>query len=667
LEGPRGLTFDSAGNLFISELSQYVRRVDAVTHIITTVAGNGQIGDAGDGGPATQAELYYPAGLAVDSAENLYIVEQGGDVVRKVDLNLSSPTYGIITLYAGTEGAVGFGGDGGPATMAIMQHPQGLAIDKNDNLFIADTENQRIRVVDKATQTISTAFGSSIIFSGDGGPAITAGIGNPGFGLAFDLDGNLLIDDEANNLVRVVKGPDVFKAQCSAVGKVVLADPTGDATDTLTSHDIQSIGVGEPYLDGCGSNALSFTMKVANLAFQSDEPGGRWTIYFTVSNGSEYFVDMEGNCTSSPIGVCFNYGHTATPAGGTKVRTIDGQADSRSNFTADGLITIVVPNADFTANSPAPATADTLTNINATVEVSTAGPLVDSTVSGTYTLSGSSSCKPNYRPMAGGLNVTPPSGTAPLAVNFTSTCSREPDACDVLASYTMDFGDGTAPTTQSSPNFSHTYTSAGNYIANLSVTDSAGTVSSNASRVAIQVTSGNPVQLTNVVSRKLHGGAGTFDIGLPLSGPLGIECRSGGSSSSYTLVFTFANPLSSVAAAGISSGAGSVASSNIAPDDAHNYIVNLTGVTNAQVITVTLSNVSDSAGNFSPAMAAQMGVLLGDVNASRRVDAADVSSVRQQTLQPLTSSNFRMDLNASGRIDAADVSIARQQTLTSLP
>jgi hypothetical protein len=116
----------------------------------------------------------------------------------------------------------------------------------------------------------------------------------------------------------------------------------------------------------------------------------------------------------------------------------------------------------------------------------------------------------------------------------------------------------------------------------------------------------------------------------------------------------------------VTNGTGTIASNNIDNSDTHNYIVNLTGVTNAQTIMVSLTNVTDSAGDFSSAVSAQMGVLLGDVNASRRVDAADVSLVRQQTLQPVTTSNFRGDINASGRIDAADVSIVRQQTLTSL-
>jgi hypothetical protein len=173
------------------------------------------------------------------------------------------------------------------------------------------------------------------------------------------------------------------------------------------------------------------------------------------------------------------------------------------------------------------------------------------------------------------------------------------------------------------------------------------------------------VQLVSVVSELTHGSAGTFDVDLTSGN--GIECRSGGLNSNYTLVFTFASPLTNVSSATVTTGEGFVVSSNIDPANAHNYIVNLTGVSNAQVIGVRVDSVTDSAGNYSPAVMTQMGVLLGDVNASRRVDAADVSSVRQQTLQPVTSLNFRNDINASGRIDAADVSVARQQTLTALP
>jgi len=173
-----------------------------------------------------------------------------------------------------------------------------------------------------------------------------------------------------------------------------------------------------------------------------------------------------------------------------------------------------------------------------------------------------------------------------------------------------------------------------------------------------------PAQLNSVVSRKLHGAAGPFDVDLTSGN--GVECRSGGTSGDYTLVFNFANPLLAVDSVSITSGNGSVGASNVDGNDTHNYIVNLTGVTNGQVLTVSLTNVTDSAGEFSASVPIAMGVLLGDVNGSGRVDAADVSSVRQQTLQAIDASNFRDDVDVSGRIDAADVSIARQQTLTSL-
>jgi hypothetical protein len=162
--------------------------------------------------------------------------------------------------------------------------------------------------------------------------------------------------------------------------------------------------------------------------------------------------------------------------------------------------------------------------------------------------------------------------------------------------------------------------------------------------------------LTSVVSRKTHGSFGNFDIEL-INGN-GIESRSGGANSAYTLIFSFVNPITSC---GVAS-SGTVSSG----PNSNQCTVQLTGVPNQQYTTVSLTGVLDN--NMSPGSAsATMGVLIGDVNASKRVDAADVSFVRQQTLQNIDSTNFRADINVTGRIDAADVSIARQQTLTSIP
>jgi hypothetical protein len=172
---------------------------------------------------------------------------------------------------------------------------------------------------------------------------------------------------------------------------------------------------------------------------------------------------------------------------------------------------------------------------------------------------------------------------------------------------------------------------------------------------------------TAAVSRKTHGTAGNFDINLPPTGNPGVECRSGGANGDYTLVFTFANTLSSVSGASLTGGTGSVSSSNIDSNDAHQYIVNLTGVANAQTISVNLTNVSDSAGDFSSAVSTQMGVLVGDTNGDGFVNSADISQTKSQSGTSLTNSNFREDLNADGSINSADISLAKSKSGSALP
>lgn len=171
-----------------------------------------------------------------------------------------------------------------------------------------------------------------------------------------------------------------------------------------------------------------------------------------------------------------------------------------------------------------------------------------------------------------------------------------------------------------------------------------------------------PLQLTGVVSRKVHDGAGTFDIPLPLTGSPGIECRSGGSNGEHQLVFTFALPVT-LNKAELTTGVGSVAS--FSGNGTTSVTVNLSGITNAQTIAVTLFGVND--GTNMADLTISMGVLLGDVNASRRTDAGDVTQVRQNTVQITAQDNFRYDVNLSGRIDAGDVTVTRQQTVTTLP
>ena len=174
-----------------------------------------------------------------------------------------------------------------------------------------------------------------------------------------------------------------------------------------------------------------------------------------------------------------------------------------------------------------------------------------------------------------------------------------------------------------------------------------------------------PVALTSAVSRKTHGGAGTFDIDLPANGS-GVECRSGGVNGDYTVVFSFANPLTSVTSAGLTSGAGSVSSSNIGANP-NEYIVNLTGVTNLQTVAVTLSNVQDNAGHASASVPASLAIVQGDVSGSRSVNSTDIGQVKSQSGSSATSLNFRADLTADGSINGSDVGFVKSKSGTSLP
>ena len=255
LNAPLGIAFDSKNNLYIADSNNHrIRKMDT-NHVIATVAGNGTAGQAGDGKNATEAQLNFPNGVAVDSSGNLYIADTGNHLIRKVDTSgkmtkiagtgqagfsgdggrameaqLNTPkrvtvtregiiyvvdkgndrirkidTNGIITTIVGN--GKGYGGDGGSATKALLNSPSDVAIDGRGNLFIADTENHRIRKVDAVTNVITTVAGTSRGYSGDMGPATAAQLNYPD-SVAVDVYryGDLYIADTENHRVRKVEG-----------------------------------------------------------------------------------------------------------------------------------------------------------------------------------------------------------------------------------------------------------------------------------------------------------------------------------------------------------------------------------------------------------------------------------------------------------------------------
>ena len=219
LSSPWDVALDADGNLYIADaINRRIRRVDP-SGTISTIAGTGVEGYTGDGGPAVEAQLSFPASLAVDAEGNLFIAEYFDHRIRRVD------SSGIITSIAGT-GEEGFSGDGGPAVEAQLASPRGVAVDADGNLYIADSRNRRIRKVD-ADGNISTFAGGGDR-SGDGGPAVQAQLRSPS-GVAVDAGGNLYIAVTTNSTLRRVD-PSGTIATIAGAGRWGFSGDGGPAT-----------------------------------------------------------------------------------------------------------------------------------------------------------------------------------------------------------------------------------------------------------------------------------------------------------------------------------------------------------------------------------------------------------------------------------------------------
>ena len=246
------VALDRHANIYVGEVDGYrIRRIDARSGIITTIAGTGVRGFSGDGAAATAAKITRPFGLVIDGDGHLYFTDTEVNRVRRIDART-----GIITTVAGT-GRYEFGGDGGPATAASLARPHVLAIDKDGNLIIGDTFNQRIRRVDRATGIITTIAGAGYRgTSGDNGPATAATFVYFG-GLAYDTDGNLLVSGVGDHRVRWIDAR------------------TGVITPFAGTGRWESSGDGGPALEASFHPALEMAVNARNDVFVVDGYGGR--------------------------------------------------------------------------------------------------------------------------------------------------------------------------------------------------------------------------------------------------------------------------------------------------------------------------------------------------------------------------------------------------------
>ncbi|MGX2029945.1 PKD domain-containing protein [Methylocaldum gracile] len=314
---PTGVAVGPDGSLYIADrLNDRIRRVGP-DGIISTIAGTGEFlftyGYSGDGGPATHAQLNFPEGVAMSSDGGLYIADSGNWRIRRVGPD------GIITTVAGT-GQAGFSGDGGPASQAKLYHPYGVAVGPDGSLYIADTYNERIRRVGPDGIITTVAGTGQYGFGGDGGPATQAKLSPTG--VAVSPDGSLYIADAYNYRIRRVA------AAFPGLGKEDLLIPSSDGLE-LYHFDLQ----------GRHLRTLNALTGAVRYRFAYDDAGRLSTVTDVDGDITTLERDAAGNPTAivAPDGqrttlTLDSHGHLATvtnPAGETH----------RMSYTADGLLT----------------------------------------------------------------------------------------------------------------------------------------------------------------------------------------------------------------------------------------------------------------------------------------------------------------------------------------
>jgi trimeric autotransporter adhesin len=296
LNGPYGLVIDSGGNLYIADpANNRIRKVAFGTGIISTFAGNGTAGYSGDNGPATSAELQVPVGVVVDGKGDLYIADEGNSVIRKVNAS------GTITTVAGNN-TVGYSGDNGLATSASLYAPSGVTVDSSGNLYIADAGNNRVREVAAATGIITTIAGTGTAgYSGDNGAAVSATLNKPSAVLEGST-GSLYILDTGNNVVRLVNTTGTITT-IAGNGTAGYSGDNGPAT-SATLHTPYGLNIGSSgnlYIADSANNVVRMvstagiisTIAGNGTAGYSGDNGA--AISATLNNPQGVTIDNQGN------------------------------------------------------------------------------------------------------------------------------------------------------------------------------------------------------------------------------------------------------------------------------------------------------------------------------------------------------------------------------------
>ncbi len=279
LNGPLGVCVAPSGVIYVNDQGNHRVRAISTTGTITTVAGSASTLSFGDGGPATSAGMTIPIRCAVDQTNNLYIVDQGAATIRKVN------TSGVISTFAGIANAQGFSGDNGPAVAAQFNNPTAISFDSVGNLYVTDQFNHRIRKIDTGGVITTVAGNGGNAFAGDHGPATSASLNFPGE-TAVDAAGNLFIVDTVNQVIREVSGGTIT----TVAGTPGTVGSNGDGGSPLQAQFNGPFAMtldpsANLYVGDIGNNRVR---RIANLAT------GTTSCTYVLSSGGQAFPAAGG-------------------------------------------------------------------------------------------------------------------------------------------------------------------------------------------------------------------------------------------------------------------------------------------------------------------------------------------------------------------------------------
>jgi hypothetical protein len=677
---PFAVAVDGAGNLYVADSENHTIRKITSAGEVTTLAGSpGLVGSAN--GTGSVARFYRPQGIATDAHGNIYVANTGHSTIRKI-----TPT-GTVTLLAGIAGWCA--GDDGIGDSASFCAPTGLVVDSGGNIYVADRDNYTIRKIAPGA-VVSTVAGLARYNGSNNGVGNMARFDNP-WGVAADMMGTLYVTDANNHTVRKITPAAVVSTFAGSAG--FFDHPTGVAEDSLgkvyvgdtfnrtirkiTPQGVVSLWAGAVRQggsnDGTGTEArfaspTSLASDAADNLYVADEYNH--TIRKITSAGLVStlagLAGASGSNDGTGSSARFNRPAGVAVDSAGNVYVADRFNHTIRKITSTGIVTTLaglagtIGSADGTGSAarffyPSGVAVDGAGNVyvadrqNLTVRKITADGAV-TTWAGMAGMSGRSD------------------GTGPAARFSTPTGVAVDSAGNVFVtdqfSYTLRrISPARVVTTLAGSSTSGNADgrgSAAQFVApnGVAVTRSGDLLIADENSNTIR--RGLPYTAS---SRKLHAGT-PFDIDLPLTGPaLGVECRSGGGGTGdFQVVLTCYRPVT-FANASVTSGSGTVAATS--GSGTANVTLSVTGASNAQTTTITLSAVND--GTSTRDLVIPLRVLLGDTNGNGSVTASDIAQVKAASGQAVTPANFRADVNANGSVNATDVSLVKSLAGSSLP